>query len=94
MASLKQHLQQLQLKHNFKQDHQQIQNSILALSTQNPHHNTQEKPALKPRHQPKGSCLSSYHGESLNYYIEDDGEEESNYETYLKFKKKTLERDL
>lgn len=45
-------------------------------------------------HAKKSSCLSSYHGESLNYYIEDDGEEESNYETYLKFKKKALERDL
>ena len=38
--------------------------------------------------------MNNYNGESLNYYIEDDGEEESNYEAFLKFKKKALERDL
>ena len=34
------------------------------------------------------------HQESLNFYIDDDKQEENNYETYLKFKKKTLQRDL
>lgn len=92
--ALQDHLRDLESQHHFEKDHLKIQNSILTLATQNPPSDIPERGTLKARHQKKGSCLSSYHGESLNYYIEDDGEEESNYETYLKFKKKTLERDL
>ena len=37
---------------------------------------------------------SDYQKESINCFIEDDTEEHNHYESYMKFRKKILEREL
>lgn len=73
--SLKAHLAELEQLHHFDQDHQKIKASILNLSTDNPHHHTQSQDRIKVHERQKPSVLATHPAESLNYYIEDDGEE-------------------
>ena len=92
---LQSHLAQLQANHDFEKDHEQIQLSIMTLSAQNNQEDQHLRSKLKTMApQEKIARSNGDYGESLNYYLEDDGEEQNNYQTYLKFKKKILERDL
>jgi hypothetical protein len=93
IGRLGQRLSAMQKQNDFAGDHERIKDCIITLATQD----NAEKPAVEKEplvwaHQrhPSGPGVQ----ESLNYYIEDDKEEENNYETFLKFKKKALERDL
>jgi predicted acyl esterase len=93
ITRLNQKLTDMGQQNNFQQDHDKIKNCIISLSAQNLSEKTPlEKENLAWAHQRHQSNPNNQ--ESLNYYIEDDKEEENNYETYLKFKKKALERDL
>jgi hypothetical protein len=83
----------MEKQNDFAADHERIKDCIITLSTQD----SSEKPSIEKEplvwaHQRQQSGPGAQ--ESLNYYIEDDKEEENNYETFLKFKKKALERDL
>ena len=94
ISRLKSCLSKIEAENDFERDHEQVQLSIMNLATKSHEENEFQKGKLKVVNQERKIHNSGDNGQSLNYYIEDDGEEENNYETFLKFRKKALERDL
>jgi hypothetical protein len=75
IQGLQTHLTQLQSQHDFEKDHEQIQLSIMTLSAQNNQEDQPERGKLKAiTHKENRIRNTGDYGESLNYYLEDDGE--------------------